>query len=158
MKPLDRCRWLMVNLWRWGRATARGTSYLMRLWRPRRHNLSRTTPRTGWWWGWRACRSAGWSTRCFASAWSSETVEGRHLQGDRALFSSGGTGGTFRTLFGLPWQWLTNCFRRHGNRQNTLHSSCETKLLPPSKRQKTEQNLRRDTFSSSSDNTDFTSA
>lgn len=74
--------WLMVKLQSWGESTARDTSYLMQLWQPRHHNLSRTTPRIGWWWGWRACTSAGWSIRCFASAWSSETVEGRHLQED----------------------------------------------------------------------------
>lgn len=55
-------------------------SYLMRLWQQRHHNLSRMIPRTGWWSRWRACKSAGWSIQCFASAWSSKTVEGRHLQ------------------------------------------------------------------------------
>lgn len=72
--------WLKVKPQSWGRSPARDTSYLMQLWPPRHHNLSRTTPRIGWWWGWRACTSAGWSIQCFASAWSSETVEGRHLQ------------------------------------------------------------------------------
>lgn len=51
----------------------------MQLWQLRHHSLSRRTPRTRWWWGWRACRSAGWSSRCFALAWSSARVEGRHL-------------------------------------------------------------------------------
>lgn len=63
--------------------SARVTSYLKPLWQLRRHNWSRRTPRTGWWWGWRACTSAGWSIRCFALAWSSVTSEGRHLQDKR---------------------------------------------------------------------------
>lgn len=64
-----------------GQSAARVTSYLMQPWQLRRHNLSRMTPRIGWWWGWRACMSARWSIRCCALAWSSETVSGRHLQG-----------------------------------------------------------------------------
>lgn len=64
-----------------GPSAARVTSYLMQPWQLKHRNLSRKTPRIGWWWGWRACMSARWSIRCCALAWSSETVSGRHLQG-----------------------------------------------------------------------------
>lgn len=35
-----------------------------------------------------ACTSAGWSSRCSSSAWSSGTVEGRHLMKERTWMRS----------------------------------------------------------------------